>query len=1169
MKQRMLYFFMVLFLTIRAGATIYNCSTVEEITYALNNVQPGDEIIIQPGTYISSAGVNGAYFYSNIDGTAANPITIRSASSTNRAQLQGDNIAQRIVLRIFGDYWIVKDLDISNGLKGLVFDNSNYSKAINCDIHTTGNEAVHVRDGADYVTIESCKIYNTGNENSGAYGEGIYIGTDKGSWSSYDPYCNYTTVSNCEIGPNVRAEGIDLKEGTLGTIIEYNIFNAEGLSGANYSDSFIDLKGARSYIRYNTFNGNDVPNLLRGIAAIDREVAYSSYEHAIHDNIFNINDTSIKLVEAYAGTTEVYAWDNTRIPDGDMYNSRVLESIPGWYNSSANYVDQFDDSTVTLYGSALTNLEVSESGCEELKLEMKAGATLPAFTPILYGFPEPLDFSGNPTIRVRVRSANSFNLRFDLHDGTNATNGVNGRVTQTIPAGLDDWTELEFNYSDLAFTDNGVNKSAITRINIQLDPGNENFPGPLYIDYIAIGTTPTTTDNAVCKTDDIVAPNQKYIILKMDDLRSNSNNTYNANWQRFVDSIRVYNVKAALGLIAKDLVSASQSFKDSLSKWHNEAHFEIWHHGWDHKKNNYPPDNDNIGEFSGTPYDYQKQHFEDAMLYAKNELGIIMRSFGAPYNQTDDTFLSVIEENDDIKVWMYPTSTSYSGLALLRGANNQLESSTGVVSYESFLNAYNSSTADYLVLQAHPGYWNDSSFEQFDQVITFLKNNNVVFVLPYEYYGIVNGENEEDINYVDQFDDSTVTLYGSALTNLEVSESGCEELKLEMKAGATLPAFTPILYGFPEPLDFSGNPTIRVRVRSANSFNLRFDLHDGTNATNGVNGRVTQTIPAGLDDWTELEFNYSDLAFTDNGVNKSAITRINIQLDPGNENFPGPLYIDYIAIGTTPSTTDNAVCKTDEAIDVMNDLRLQYYCAETIDNNSKMKPYIRIVNNDSVAVPFKDLKVRYWFTKDISSELKYKFENIEIGNEIYGEFHELDPVLDKADHFIDITFDDFSGELLPNEISEKIKLKITNANNESFNELNDYSFNPDILTFSDFDKITLYQNGILIWGEEPSEIKSTSLIKNNNIRVNLNEEDIENKNLIYPNPTPGILYLKVNDKWLNGEATIFNLYGRRILKKKITDAKHFSLDLSVLQKGNYVLLLNKGKDSLSKLIIKK
>jgi hypothetical protein len=93
-------------------------------------------------------------------------------------------------------------------------------------------------------------VHHTGLVMPG-YGEAIYWNTDKGSWSTYDPDVSHTTVRNCTLGPYVAAEAVDIKEGASEMIIEYNTFDATGISGSHYADSFVDLKGIRSYIRNN------------------------------------------------------------------------------------------------------------------------------------------------------------------------------------------------------------------------------------------------------------------------------------------------------------------------------------------------------------------------------------------------------------------------------------------------------------------------------------------------------------------------------------------------------------------------------------------------------------------------------------------------------------------------------------------------------------------------------------------------------------------------------------------------------------------------------------------------------------------------------------------------------------------------------------------------------
>jgi Cellulose binding domain/Bacterial Ig domain/Right handed beta helix region len=316
-----------------ASAATLNVNTVAELQSALANARAGDEIVLAAGATFqyTNGAIETAYFYSGANGTSTQPITLRSASSTNLAKIRGNDVTSKILLRIEGDYWVVKDLEFTNGQKGIVFDNSNYSKAINVVVHDVGMEAIHVRDGSDHVLIDNAWIYNTGLFNP-QFGEGVYIGSDRSVWGTYDSSVDYTVVRNSNLGPNIKAEAFDIKEGTTETTIEKNTIYGTGISAAAFEDSFIDLKGVRTYVRFNTFNQGNEPKIKRGIAVIDRDRPLSSYEHVIHDNVFNMDDTTTPVLEEYSGTRDVYAYDNTRNPAGALYSSGVIQSKPSWYS---------------------------------------------------------------------------------------------------------------------------------------------------------------------------------------------------------------------------------------------------------------------------------------------------------------------------------------------------------------------------------------------------------------------------------------------------------------------------------------------------------------------------------------------------------------------------------------------------------------------------------------------------------------------------------------------------------------------------------------------------------------------------------------------------------------------------------------------------------------------
>lgn len=341
---------MVVFIGQGLSASDYYVSDSLELINALKAVGPGDEIILAPGVYSNNttSGPKGssAYFSSDIDGDTGMPITIRSEDPEDMAIIKGSDRDWLCLLRIMGDYWVVKDLKFTHGNKGLIFDNSNHSVALNCEFWNIGEEAVHIRDGSDYTILDGLKIWDVGNEDP-RIGEGIYIGNSKAQWPDYDPYCDYTIIRNCVIGPDCQAEPIDIKEGTRGTVVENCTLNVKGISGENSADSHIDIKGSDVVVRFNTFISNVTDNnFVEAIAVYHRGDNYepTGTHIVIHDNTFDYgSDTEKRMVFKVGKAKEVYAFNNERIPApsslDNIYANGIIESCPSWYNGCGPYYE--------------------------------------------------------------------------------------------------------------------------------------------------------------------------------------------------------------------------------------------------------------------------------------------------------------------------------------------------------------------------------------------------------------------------------------------------------------------------------------------------------------------------------------------------------------------------------------------------------------------------------------------------------------------------------------------------------------------------------------------------------------------------------------------------------------------------------------------------------------
>lgn len=218
------------------------------------------------------------------------------------------------------------------------------------------------------------------------------------------------------------------------------------------------------------------------------------------------------------------------------------------------------------------------------------------------------------------------------------------------------------------------------------------------------------------------------IILKLDDLFASKGVCPCA---KTFDLLIQKQVKAGFGIIAGRLDDTSrETLKPYMEAVNStgEKLFEIWHHGLDHVN----------PEFKGTPYEYQKAHFEDADRMVKNLLGIQMRSFGTPFNGSDGNTNRVVAENTHYKVFMFSNvlPDSQNGILYLNNRVN-VENGVGNPEFEYFRDNYNKAKerySDYMILQAHPNNWPAEKLEQFSRVLDFLLAEGCEFILPYEYY---------------------------------------------------------------------------------------------------------------------------------------------------------------------------------------------------------------------------------------------------------------------------------------------------------------------------------------------------------------------------------------------------------------------------------------------------
>lgn len=231
------------------GVSTIVVSSAPALSAALATALPGQTIQLADGVYTGK-------FVASASGTAAHPVTLIGSRA---AILTTGGIGTGYGLHITGSYWVVNGISVTQSGKGIVLDGSVHTALIGVNVGFTGDEGVHFRHASAFSSITGSVVHDTGLTAPG-YGEGVYIGSAKSNWASVmgsastPDNTDHVVVQGNSIF-NTAAEGVDIKEGTTGGSLIGNVFTNAGYSGANFGDSWVDVKGNNYVISGNSGSG--------------------------------------------------------------------------------------------------------------------------------------------------------------------------------------------------------------------------------------------------------------------------------------------------------------------------------------------------------------------------------------------------------------------------------------------------------------------------------------------------------------------------------------------------------------------------------------------------------------------------------------------------------------------------------------------------------------------------------------------------------------------------------------------------------------------------------------------------------------------------------------------------------------------------------------------------
>lgn len=152
-------------------------------------------------------------------------------------------------------------------------------------------------------------------------------------------------------------------------------------------------------------------------------------------------------------------------------------------------------------------------------------------------------------------------------------------------------------------------------------------------------------------------------------------------------------------------------------------------------------------------------------------------------------------------------------------------------------------------------------------------------------------------------------------------------------------------------------------------------------------------------------------------------------------------------------------------------LKVQDRSHDNDNPDNQLYALYQIINTGTTAVPMSELTMRYWFTNASPTDppvFACDWAQVDCSN-VTSTFVTLSPPRTMADTYLQLGFTAAAGSIAPGQSSGEIQTRIHDLNYSNFDTTASYSFISDAsFVYKDTQTVTLYLNGVLIWGTEPS-----------------------------------------------------------------------------------------------------
>jgi hypothetical protein len=174
-----------------------------------------------------------------------------------------------------------------------------------------------------------------------------------------------------------------------------------------------------------------------------------------------------------------------------------------------------------------------------------------------------------------------------------------------------------------------------------------------------------------------------------------------------------------------------------------------------------------------------------------------------------------------------------------------------------------------------------------------------------------------------------------------------------------------------------------------------------------------------------------------------------------------------LAFGVVPAAQSSVI----PAASSSSGLTVQTRSHDNDNPDNQLYAHYQIFNTGTTSVPLSSLTMRYWFTNETPADplvfaCDYALVNC---SNITANFVALPSPVTKANTYLEIGFTAAAGSIAPGQSSGEIQTRIHHVNWSNFITSDSYSFISDpSFVYKDDPNVTLYLNGALVWGTEPT-----------------------------------------------------------------------------------------------------